>query len=94
MFASIFLNEKKKKKRHWYPGRLYIFIYVKVDFPGGSDGESACNAGDPGLMPGLARSPVERNGYLLQYSWLENSTDRGAWQATVHGLQSRTGLSD
>ena len=51
--------------------------------PGGSDGkESACNAGDPGL----GRSPGEGNGYLLQYSYLENSIDRGAWWTTVHGV--------
>ena len=55
-------------------------------FPGGSDGkETACNAGDPGLIPGLGRSPREENGYSLQYSCLENSMDRGAWQAIVHG---------
>ena len=47
--------------------------------------ESACNAGDPGLIPGLGRSPGEVNGYPLQYSCLENSMDRGAWWATVHG---------
>ena len=39
--------------------------------------------GDPGLIPGLGRSPGERNGYLLQYSCLENVMDRGAWWATV-----------
>jgi len=45
--------------------------------PGGSDGkESACNAGDPGLIPGLGRSPGEGKGYPLQYSCLENSMDR------------------
>ena len=56
-------------------------------FPGGSDGkESACNAGDPGSIPGLGRSPGEGNGYPLQYSCLENSVDRGAWWATVHGV--------
>ena len=61
----------------------------------GSDSkESACNAGDLYLIPGLGRSPGEGKGYLLQYSGLENSTDRGACQATVHGLQSRTQLSD
>ena len=55
-------------------------------FSGGSDGkESACNAGDPGLIPGLGRSPGEGNGNPLQYSCLENSMDRGGWQATVHG---------
>ena len=43
-------------------------------FPGGLDGEkSACNAGDSGSIPGLGRSPGEENGYLLQYSGLENS---------------------
>ena len=60
-------------------------------FPGGSDGkDSACNARDPGLNPGLGRSPGEGNGYPLQYSRLENSTDRGAWRATVHRLESDT----
>ena len=46
------------------------------------------NAGDTrdvGLIPGLGRSPEEGNGNSLQYSCLENSMDRGAWQATVHG---------
>ena len=56
-------------------------------FPGSSAGkESACNAGDPGSIPGLGRSPGERIDYPLQYSCLENSMDRGAWQATVHGI--------
>ena len=54
--------------------------------PGGSDGkESACNAGDPGSIPGWGRSPGEGNGYPLQYSSLENPMDTGAWQAIVHG---------
>ena len=53
-------------------------------FPDGSDGkETTCNAGDTGLIPGLGRSPREGNGNPLQYSCLENSMDRGAWQATV-----------
>ena len=56
-------------------------------FPGDSGGkESACNAGDPGLIPGLGRFPGERNGYPIQYSCLENSMDRGAWWAAVHGV--------
>ena len=46
--------------------------------------ESACNAGDPGLIPGSERSPGEENGDPLQYSCLEKPTDRGAWQAIVH----------
>ena len=58
--------------------------------PGGSDGkESTCNAGDLGSIPGLGRSPEEGNGYPLQYSCLENSMDRGTWQATVHGVTKR-----
>ena len=48
--------------------------------PSGSEGKvSACNAGDPGSIPGLGRSPGEGNGSPLQYSCLENSMDRGAW---------------
>ena len=58
-----------------------------MGFPGGSDGkESACNAGDPGSVPGLARSSGEVNGNPLQYSCLENPMDRGAWWATIHGV--------
>ena len=57
------------------------------DFPGGSDGkESACNVGDLGLLPGLGRSPGGWPGNPLQCSCLENSMDRGAWWATVHGV--------
>ena len=49
-------------------------------FPGGSDGKvSACNAGDPGSIPGLGRHPSEGNGNPLQYSYLENPMDGGAW---------------
>ena len=57
------------------------------DFAGGSDGEgSACNAGDPDLTPGWRSSPGQGNGYPLQCSRLENSMDRRAWPATVHGV--------
>ena len=48
--------------------------------------ESACNAGDPGSIPGSGRSPGAGNDYPLQHSCLENPTDRGAWRATVHKL--------
>ena len=63
---------------------------------GGSDGKvSAQNAGDPGSIPGLGRSPGEENGNPLQYSCLENSMRGGAWWATVHGVaKSQTRLSD
>ena len=58
-----------------------------MGFPGSSDGkESACNAGDPGSIPGSGRSSGEGNGNPLQYSCLENPMDRGAWQVTPHGV--------
>ena len=67
-----------------------------LGFPGGSDGkESAHNAGDLGLISGSGRFPGEGNGNPLQYSCLENSVDRGAWRATVHGVtKSQTRLSN
>ena len=61
-----------------------------MGLPGGSDGKNyACNAGDPSSVPELGRSSGEGNGYPLQYSCLENSMDRGGWQATVHGVTKR-----
>ena len=57
-----------------------------LGFLGGAEIKaSACNVGDLGLIPGSGRSPGEGNGNALQYSCLENPTDRGAWWATVHG---------
>ena len=56
-----------------------------MGFPGGSEVKvSACNAGDPGSIPGSGRSPGEGNGNPLQYSCLENPMNRGAWWVTVH----------
>ena len=71
-------------------------MWVALDFPGSSDGkESGCNAGDLGSIPGSKRSSGEGNVYPLQYSGLENSMDRVAWQATVHGIvKSQTQLSN
>ena len=65
-----------------------------LGFLDGSDSkESACDAGDLGLIPGLGRSPGEGNGNSLQYSCLENSLNRGAWWAPVHGVaKSQTPL--
>ena len=67
-----------------------------IGFPGGSDGkESACNAGDMGLIAGSGRSLGVENGNPLQYSCLENSMDRGAWWATDHRVvKSQTRLSN
>ena len=60
-------------------------------FPDGSVGkDSACNAGDLGLIPGLGRSSGEGNGYLLQYSCLGNPMDREAWWATVHRVINKS----
>ena len=65
----------------------FFYLLNTMSFPDGSDGkESACNAGDLGLIPESERSPGEGHGYLLQYSCLENFIDRGTWQATVHGI--------
>ena len=64
-------------------------------FPGSSDGkDSACNARDPGLNPRLGRSPGEGNGYPLQYFRLENSMNRGAWQAMVHGVAKESDTTE
>ena len=57
---------------------------------GGSEGkESACSAGDPGLIPWSGRCPGEGTGNPLQYSCLENPMGRGAWWATVHGVTKK-----
>ena len=59
----------------------------EAGFPGISDGKaSACTGRDLGSVPGLGISPGEGNGNPFQYSCLENSMDRGAWKATVHGV--------
>ena len=61
-----------------------------MGFPGGSVVRNlpakARDSGDSGSIPGLGKSPGVENGNPLQYSCLENSMDRGAWQATVHGV--------
>ena len=77
--------------------RAIVFLnWSIVDFSSGSDDkESAYNARNSGLIPGLGRSPGRGNDKPLQYSCLENSVDRGAWRATVHGVaKSRTRLRD
>ena len=58
-------------------------LFLRGGFPGGTDGkEPVCNAGDPGLILGSG----EENDYPLQYSYLENPIERGAWWATVHEI--------
>ena len=71
-----------------YEASVLIQIFTTQGFPGGAEVKaSACNVGQLGLIPGSARSPGEGNGNPLQYSCLENPTDRGAWWATVNRLQ-------
>ena len=61
------------------------FRSAKWVFSGGSDGkESACNAGGPGSIPGLGRSPGEGKGDPLEHSCLENSMDRGDYSPCGH----------
>ena len=98
------LSSQQEMHIYTYPCLIRLFrtahIYsaspgCQLGFPGGSDGkESPCNAGDAGSIPGLGRSPGEGHGSPLQCSCLENSLDRGAWLAAVHGLaKSQTWLS-
>ena len=87
-------------------GRYSVFLVGRINitkitilpnvFPCGSDGkESACNTGDLSSIPGWVRTPGEGNGNPLQYFCLENSMDRGAWWAIVHGVtKNLTQLSD
>ena len=67
---------------------------LKEDFPGGTDSKSDCNAGDLGLIPGSGRPAGEENGNPLQYSCLENSTDREAWQVIVHGITKESDMTN
>ena len=65
-----------------------------MGFPGGSDSKgSACNVGDPSSIPGLRRLCQEGNGDPLQYSCLDNSLDRGAWWATIHGVSKELDMT-
>ena len=65
---------------------MFDFTFDPVLYGGSDSKESSCNPGDPGLIPGWGTSSGEENGYSLQYSCLENFTDRGALWATVHGI--------
>ena len=69
--------------------------YILIFFGGLDSKQSACNAGDLGLISGSGRPPGEGNGNPPKYSCLENPVARGAWFATVHGVaKSQTRLSD
>ena len=91
MYDKTHYNKKKKKKK-----KKKDYMLLIAGFPDSSAGkEYDCSEGDLGLIPGLRRSPGGGKGYPLQYSCLENPNDRGAWQATVHGVtKSQTRLSN
>ena len=77
-------------------GSPFFFFFKYSLFPGRTDGKgSHCNLEDPGMEPGSRRSPGKGHDYPLQYSCMENSMDRVAWLATVHGVaKSQTGLTN
>ena len=89
---------------HWKQGDNSRFSFFKqsgycpstnFNVSGSEDEESACNAADLGSITGLGRSPGAENGYPRQYSYLENSFNRGTWWAAVHGVaESWTRLRD
>ena len=95
-FASFFYANGHESERKIMMGEWENCwsIWCSLVFPGGSDGkDSTCSAGDLGLIPGSGQSPGAGHGNPLQYSCLENSMDRGAWWATVHGVtKSQTWL--
>ena len=82
-------------------GKLYgwgcisiLLFTIRVGFPGGLMVKNPlADAGDTGSVPGLGRSPGEGNGNPLQFSCLGNPMDRGAWQATVHGVTKELGMT-
>ena len=76
-------GKKKIKKEH-------LPVQITSSIPGASDSKkSTCDAVDPGLIPGYGRFVGERNGNPLLYSCLQNYMDRGAWHATVYGVEKR-----
>ena len=82
--AELGMTEGRNNKPR---GRISWSYHSSRGFPGSSDGkESACKAGDLASIARSGRTPGEGNGNPLQYSGLENLKDRGAWQATGHGV--------
>ena len=88
-FIDIFKGNTGTWEKGFRLGFWLILIAYAIwkGFPPSSvSKESACNAEDMGSIPGSGRSPGEGNGNPIQYSWLENSMDRGTLRATVHGV--------
>jgi len=90
-------GKKADSGMNWETGvDIYTLLHLKwASLLAQTVKKSACNVGDVSLIPGSRRSPEERNGYPHQYSCLENSLDRGARQAAVHGVtKNQTLLSN
>ena len=84
---KIFIFSQIRSLSYFFPIFFTSLYIIFMGFPRSSVGkESACNAGDLGLIPGVGRSPGEGNSNPLQYYCLENPMDRGAWQGTAHGV--------
>ena len=80
MFVALLYTDNKLSETEIRETIPLTTASERIKYLGGSDGkESACNAGDPGSIPGLGRSPGEGNDNPLQYSCLENPTDGEAW---------------
>ena len=98
LFYSFFPLKKKKSYIPWKPfiQNSYPLLLLLLELPRWlSDKKSACQWRRCGSSPWVGTIPGEGNGNPLQYSYLENPMDRGAWRVTVHGLQkSQTQLSD
>ena len=93
LLSVFYMVEKKSKPSGVFSYKdtraksFFMNVFEFLGFPAGSNGnESVWKAGDFGSILGSGWSPGEGNGYLLQYSCLENPMDRGPWWATVHGV--------
>ena len=93
-----FFEDEINDDDSWHHPSTYCCMFLRLSliltgFPGGARVKNplanAEDTRDLGSIPGWGRSPGVGNGNLLQYSCLENSTDRGAWWATVHGVTKR-----
>ena len=81
------IKEEDGSVEGWVSGGSLNFLHYIYGFPGGSViNNPPTNAGDMSSIPRSGRSPGEENGNPLQYSCLGNPVDRGAWQATIHGV--------
>ena len=87
LVAQLLKNLHAMQEMAQFDSRDRPLTPVSLDFHGGSDSkEFVCKQEDLSLISGLGRFPGEGNSYPLQYSCLENSMDREAWQARVHGV--------